>query len=261
MFDYSLPEARQAILSGHRIVPVMVPDPSLAESYANPLPEYEESYPLLSLCLNGDGFWGLTGGTNVPRVPGQGVGHQLAFAYTNTAPLYLNMPHRLMAQAMTHPECDMVLCSLNQYREFRFAVLDDAAPVWDGAQPQAFDALRAAIAEGRYFRLVFESEDGLIYSLAVDLPMFFPELRQLTVHTHPAVMPEFCANPQQLIDKIEGANPDILKSTSPMAVRSRLRATLFPVYFSLESDGRYASARDIGAGRSRRWRTARLFAY
>lgn len=260
MFDYSLPNAREAILSGCRIAPVMVPDPSLG-SYVNPKPEYEESYPLLSVCLKGDLFWGQTGGTNVPHIPGQGLGHQVAFAYTNSAPLYASLPHRHLGHAVQQPEYEMNLLSLNQYRDFRFVAVEDAALVWDGAAPDRTDALRAAIEAGRYYRLVFEAEDGLVHSLAVDLPMFFRETGQLTVHTHPVAVPEFFADPKVLIDRIEGASPDILKSRSPMAVCSRLRANAMPLYFALKSDGHYAGVSDIVAERTRPWRMARLYAY
>jgi hypothetical protein len=261
MFDFTLADARTRILEGRRIVPVMTPDPSLGESYINPLPSYEESYPLRAICLIGERFWGLTGGTNLPHQPGKGIGHETVFGYTNSAPLYFSMPSHAMAEALKERRQPLNLGTLRQYSRFRFVTRLDAQAVWDGATPDRFDAVRDAIEAGSLYRLVFEDEGGVVYSLDVDLPMYFPETGSLTINTAPCYFPDFCGDPESLIQALTDAQPDILKDSAPVTMQFSLRSGVFGGFFTLRSDGSYYGVNDLLRDAPRRWRQARLYAY
>lgn len=259
-FDYALPEARAAILNGHRIVPVMTPDPHPGD-YANPLPAYEESYPLRAVCLTGDLFWGLTGGTNLPHQVGRGIGRHTIFGYTNSAPLYFSMPGYALLEVMKDRQQAMNIATLRQYARFRFLARADATLVWDGAEPDRFDALRRAIEAGSFYRLVFETDAGTVYALDVDLPMYFPEERTLTINTTPAYFPDFCGDPDALIRALRDAKPEMLEEPCDATLQVSVKIGVFPGFFSLHGDGRYYGVNDLLRDAPRRWRQARLYAY
>lgn len=261
MFDYTLADARQKILTGHRIVPVMSPDDSLTEIFANPLPDYKESYPLTNIVLNGDDFWGITGGTNQPFLIGQGLAPAVVLGYTNSAPLYASMSAEPMLDVMADPSFSINICKLQQYKSFQFVARNDASLVWDGETPLDFDGVFQAIQQGSYFRLVFEDAIGLVFSLAVDLPMYFPGEAGLTINSHPSVFPDFFGNPQSLIQALEEAKSPML---DPEAHPGKLiRTTVNPSggFFSLRADGTYYGVQDIITGTPKHWRQARLYAY
>lgn len=261
LFDYGLSDARETVAAGARIVPVMTPDATLGEDYANPLPAYEECYPLRAVCVRGPHFWGQTGGTNLPHRFGHGISHPVVFAYTNSAPLYASFAQRALPDVLREPTFELSLATLRQYKAFRFITRPGGDPVWDGAAPAHVDALRDAIAQGHDFRLVFEDSAGLLFSLPVDLPMYFPGTGALTVTTHPAFMPGFVGDPQSLIDAIERVDANALHNPSPTAIRTRIKTRALPVFFSLHSDGNYFTAKGIAARAAERWRMARLYAY
>lgn len=260
-FDHTLPNARDLILSGRRIVPVMIPDASLSENYVNPLPSYEESYPLRAICLTGDRFWGLTGGTNLPHHPGRGIGRHTVFGYTNSAPLYFSMPAYALVEALKERQQPLNLATLRQYARFRFITRDDATLVWDGAAPDRTESLRAAIEAGSFYRLVFEDQGGVVYSLDVDLPMFFPETGALTINTVPSYFPDFCGDTDSLIKALTDAKPDILEETCETTVQFSLKVGVFAGFFSLRSDGSYYGVNELLRNAPRHWRQARLYAY
>ncbi|NMM44670.1 hypothetical protein HH303_09270 [Rhodospirillaceae bacterium KN72] len=262
MFDCSLPGARNLILSGHRIVPVMQPDATLSASYANPLPQYEESYPLTHIVLVGDIFWGITSGTNQPFVSGKGLWDQGVLGYSNTPEaLYISTTYELMSQGLRDGNRKLNLNSLRQYATFRFHARQDAALVWDGERPDEIDALRAAIENGSYFRVVFENSDGVVFSQAVDIAMLFSESGSVEINTHPVLFPDFFLNPEQFARVIAENVPQILGESADRTRSVSLNNTITGGFHSVRSDGTYLGVREILTDRRRQWRQARLYAY
>lgn len=260
MFDYGLPHARELILSGHRIAPVMTVDPTAA-NYANPLPAYEESYPLTHVMLGGDLFWGITSGTNLPHRIGEGAWSPVWLAYTNSASIYASGPVRTMDDMVTRRPRPVSLNPLRQYSAFRFHAREDASLVWDGAEPGNIDALSDAIEAGSVYRLVFEDEEGLVYSLGVDLPMLFRETGSLTITTHPMFAPDFCFQPMEFLDQVRSHHPALLVDDGPLPPPSTFETASVPTFQSLRSDGTYFRLFDIMSGKPKRWKQARLYAY
>jgi hypothetical protein len=260
MVDHELAGARELILSGHRIVPVMTVDPTAAK-FANPLPAYRESYPLTSIVLEDDLFWGLTSGTNLPHKFGKGVWTPVWLAYTNSGPIYASGPVRTFDDFLDRRPCPVNLSPLRQYGAFRFLAREDATLVWDGADGDRTDALAEAIENGMSYRLVFEAEDGLVYSLSVDLPMLFVEDRSVAITSHPFFAPDFCFQPAALLERLRAGHPALLNRDGPLAPAASWDAPTVPTFHSLRSDGAYFRLFDVMSGEPKRWKQARLYAF
>ncbi|MDW3206701.1 MAG: hypothetical protein R8L07_14290 [Alphaproteobacteria bacterium] len=261
MFDYSLPDATRKILDGCRIVPVMSPDDSLGDRYFNPLPAYRESYPLTHLVTRDDLFWGATSGTNQPYVIRTGLPDPVVLAYTNSAPVYASYAIRPMTHALEEGGRRVRIAPLHHYSDFRFLVREDGQAIWDGTEPDRTEPLRAAIEDGRSYRVVMEIEDGTILSLPVDIPMYFPGDNSLNITTHPGFLPTFFGDPQSLIDGLAAHNANMLTLKSAAAESANVTVPVFPVFFSIRSDGSYFGVNEIMSGDPKRWSRVRLFAY
>ncbi|MEC9268465.1 MAG: hypothetical protein VX464_20570 [Pseudomonadota bacterium] len=261
MFDFSLPGATREIMDGGQIVPVMTPDPSLGERYFNPLPAYRESYPLTQIVTKNDVFWGATSGTNQPYSIREGLPDPVVLAYTNSAPIYATFVIQGMTQALAEGGRRVRLAPLHHYQKFKFSVRRNGRPVWDGANPGDTVALQAAIEEGCQYRVVMEIEDGTILSLPVDIPMYFPEDNSLNITTHPGTLPVFFGDPQSLIDGLAAHNADMLTAESAAAESAVVTVPLFPVFFSIRSDGTYYGVGEILSGEPKKWSQVRLYAY
>jgi hypothetical protein len=258
-FDYRLDSARDDILAGGQIVAVMVPDETLAANYANPLPRYEECYPLSRVCLSGNQFWGLTDGEHMPYQFGKGISEALHFGYTNSAPLYFSAQRLAFQTALQSQRQQLTLCNLRQYSDFKFVVRPALETVWDSDAPTQFDALRQAIQQGLSFRLVFEDEGGLVFSLPVDLPMLFYDKGDLSITTKVSYVYDFCANPDSLIEAIRQIKPDFDTDPDPLSIKSRITSAIVPAYFNLFLDGSYVGVPEIFSGVKKTWKMAKLF--
>lgn len=260
MFDFGLPNARDLILSGHRIAPVMTVDPKAAK-FTNPLPVYDESYPLTHVTLKGDLFWGITSGTNLPHKIGQGAWPPVWLAYTNSGPIYASGQVQTFENVLDRQRGEVNLNPLRQYSAFRFIAREDAVLVWDGAAPDEITALAKAVAEGSFYRLVFETEDGLVMSLPVDIPMLFQEDRSVTITTHPMVVPEFCFEPAAMLNQLRSGHPTILAEDGPTPSGATFESNGVPLFHAVRSDGTYFRLFDVVSGKAKRWKQARLYAY
>lgn len=261
MFDFSLPDATRLILDGHRIVPVMSPDASLGDRYFNPLPSYRESYPLTHLVTKNDLFWGATSGTNQPFSIRSGLPDPVVLAYTNTAPIYASYAIRPMVQALEEGSRRARIAPLHHYSNFRFLTRNEAELIWDGAQPGNTQRVCAAIENGRSYRVILSLEDDTILSLPVDIPMYFPDDNSLNITTHPGFLPTFFADPQWLLDGLTAHNAAMLTQQSASAPSANVTVPIFPVFFTIRSDGTYYGVNEIMSGDPKRWTRARLFAY
>lgn len=262
MFDCSLPDARDLILTGHRIVPVMQPDETLSKYYANPLPRYEESYPLTHVVLVGDVFWGITSGSNQPFVSGKGLWEQGVLGYSNTPEaLYFSMLYNMMSPGLREGQHKINLNNLRQYVTFRFHAKQDAALAWDGENPDAVDGLRAAIEDGSFFRLVFENAEGVVFSQVVDIAMLFPDSGKVEINTHPVLFPEFFLAPQELSKLIAEKLPQIVGGGENRNRSVSFNTKIWGGFHSVRSDGTYQGVAEILTDTRKRWRQARLYAY
>ena len=261
VFDYSLDNARQKILDGGQVVAVMVPDDSLAAHYINPLPRYEECYSLSRLCLLGDKFWGLTDGEHLLYQTQKGISDPLHFGYTNSAPLYFSAARKYFETALRDQTQQLTLCSLRQYSEFKFVVRDPLQKVWDSDDRNNLEALRKAIQQGLSFRLVFEADTGLVYSLPVDLPMLFYEKGDLSITTKISYFYDFCSDPMSLIDALRAKKSDFETDPNPLSIKATITSGVFPAYFNLFLDGSYIGVPEILSGEKKSWKMARLFSF
>jgi hypothetical protein len=260
-FNYTLNDARKKIMAGGQIVAVMVPDDSLREYYTNPLPRYEECYRLDRVCLSGDQFWAMTDGEHLPYQMGKGIQEALHFGYTNSAPLYFSTQRKDFESALRDQTQQLTLCNLRQYSDFKFILRDPIEKVWDSEDRNNLEVLRQAVQQGLSFRLVFEDEAGLVFSLPVDLPMLFYEKGDLSVTTKISYFYDFCMDPMSLIEAIRAKKPDFEHDRDPLSIKARITSRVVPAYYNLFLDGSYIGVPEIFSGKKKAWKMARLFSY